>query len=166
MQLEKIPPLVSLGRDDISIGGSIQPHRLYSPRPRNGTQAVPYGFADGWYRSSTQVLFATFHGDESSPLHRVYRVLGGTVHLHKFYLRRFMAMNHRRCIGCTVYWVVPFIHTVYIRNVAGGMVAAPTGVAPFIRTGCLREVHGGMVAAPTGDSVRPCGFNLMRLRRV
>ena len=25
---------------------SIQPHEFYSQRPRNGTQAVPYGFAD------------------------------------------------------------------------------------------------------------------------
>ena len=57
------------GRDDISVGGAVHPHRLYSERggrqiaaptgvvpftragyiqgrPRNGTQAVPYGFAD------------------------------------------------------------------------------------------------------------------------
>ena len=57
------------GRDDMSVGGSVQPHGLYlqrggrqicrpyrrntiqphviySQRPRNGTQAVPYGFAD------------------------------------------------------------------------------------------------------------------------
>ena len=32
-------PTVSL------MGGTIHPHGLYSGRPRNGTQAVPYGFA-------------------------------------------------------------------------------------------------------------------------
>ena len=41
-------PTVSL------VGGFFQPHRLYSEGPRNGTQAVPYGFAGGsgrcWYR--------------------------------------------------------------------------------------------------------------------
>ena len=65
--------------------------------PRNGTQAVPYGFAGGWFHSTAQVvfetwraadcrpyghgggwcrstalvLFATFLGDGSSPLHCV-----------------------------------------------------------------------------------------------
>ena len=29
-------------------GGSVYPHRLFLPRPRNGTQAVPYVFAGGW----------------------------------------------------------------------------------------------------------------------
>ena len=31
----------------------------------------PEGQGLGWYRSSTRVTFATFHGDESSPLHCV-----------------------------------------------------------------------------------------------
>ena len=39
------------------------------------------------------------------------RVLFVTLHV---------AMNHRRYIGCTVYWVIPFNRTGYIRNVAGG----------------------------------------------
>ena len=30
------------------VGATIHPHGLNSERPRNGTQAVPYNFAD-WY---------------------------------------------------------------------------------------------------------------------
>ena len=144
--------------------------------PRNGTQAVPYGFAGGRFRSTVQVIFAAWHGDESSPLHWVYRVLGNTIQPHWLYLQRggrqiaaptcvvplrplflqsrtpyrasstayggppspkgkvlrgsvqphslyssrCLAMNHRRYIGCTVYWAIPFNRTGYIRNVAGG----------------------------------------------
>ena len=33
---------------DTPVGGAFQPHGFYSQRPRNGTQAVPYGFADGY----------------------------------------------------------------------------------------------------------------------
>ena len=81
-------------RNDMSIGGSTHPHRLYSERggrqiaaptgvvpfihtvyirylSRNGTQAVPYGFAGGWYHSTARVVFGTLHGDELSPLHCV-----------------------------------------------------------------------------------------------
>ena len=42
-----------------------------------------------------------------------------------------VAMNHRRYIGCTVYWVVPFNHTGCNCNVTGGIIAAPTGVIPL-----------------------------------
>ena len=49
------------GRDDISVGGTVQPHGLYLLR---------------------------FHGDESSPLHWVYRVLGNTIHPHGLYSKR------------------------------------------------------------------------------
>ena len=31
------------------VGGSVQPHGLYLQRSRNGTQAVPYGFAETFY---------------------------------------------------------------------------------------------------------------------
>ena len=31
------------------VGATIHPHGLNSERPRNGTQAVPYGFADTFY---------------------------------------------------------------------------------------------------------------------
>ena len=77
---------------------------------RNGTQAVPYGFAGGWYRLITQVVFAACHGDESSPLHCVVpfnrtgyichapgtahrpfptvSLVGGTVQPHKLYMQR------------------------------------------------------------------------------
>ena len=39
------------------------------------------------------------------------------------------SMNHRRYIGCTVYWVVLFIHTGDIRNVPGTAAAVPYGFA-------------------------------------
>ena len=35
------------------------PHGLYLPRTRNGTQAVPYGFTGGRYRSTVQVIVET-----------------------------------------------------------------------------------------------------------
>ena len=75
----------------------VQQHGFYSQRPRNGTQAVPYGFAGRWYRSSTRVIFGTLLGDESSPLH------------------------------C----VVPFNRTGCNCNVAGGIIAAPTCATPL-----------------------------------
>ena len=50
---------------------TIQPHVIYSQRPRNGIQAVPYGFAGRWILSTTRVVFATICGDGSSPLHCV-----------------------------------------------------------------------------------------------
>ena len=49
------------GRDDMSGGGTVQPHGLYSLR---------------------------CHGDESSPLHWVYRVLGDTIQPHRLYSER------------------------------------------------------------------------------
>ena len=39
--------------------------------PRNGTQAVPYVFAGRWILSATRVVFGTWYGDGSSPLHCV-----------------------------------------------------------------------------------------------
>ena len=36
----------SFARNDMSVCGSVHPHELYSGRFRNGTQAVPYSFAD------------------------------------------------------------------------------------------------------------------------
>ncbi len=44
-------------------------------------------------------------------------LMGGTVYPHRLYMQRFMAMNHRRYIGGTVYCVVPFNHTGYIRYI-------------------------------------------------
>ena len=76
----------------------------------------PYGHAGGWYRSSAQVIIGTWHGDESSPLHWVYRVLGNTVQPYRLYSERggrlLAAPTCRR-------EVVPFIHTGYICDVAG-----------------------------------------------
>ena len=89
----------------------------------------------------------------------------------------YVAMNHRRYIGCTVYcvvqfnqtgcnrnvaggrlpplrirwWVVSFNRTGCNRNVAGGIIAAPTGVIPFIHTGCIRGTpRNGTQAVPYG----------------
>ena len=36
----------------------------------------PYGHAGGWYRLSARVIIVTLLGDESSPLHWVYRISG------------------------------------------------------------------------------------------
>ena len=54
-----------------TLRSTIHPHGLYSERSRNGTQAVPYGFAGEWFRLTAQVVFGTLLGDESSPLHCV-----------------------------------------------------------------------------------------------
>ena len=65
--------------------------RVILETPRNGTQAVPYGFAGGWILSPAQVISETLHGDESSPLHCVVpfnhtgcirNVAGGCSHPH------------------------------------------------------------------------------------
>ena len=65
--------------------------RVILETPRNGTQAVPYGFAGGWILSPAQVISETLHGDESSPLHCVApfnhtgcirNVAGGCSHPH------------------------------------------------------------------------------------
>ena len=56
----------------------------------------------GVYRSSARVVIATLHGDESSPLHWVYRILGNTIQPHRFYSER-----------------------------GGRLIAAPTGVLPL-----------------------------------
>ena len=108
-RIPKIRP--PTGRTMRKVGGL-----FYPQNPKKEVKDLPRnGMSGGWFRLSSRVLFVTFRGDESSPLH------------------------------C----VIPFIHTGYIRNVAGRL-AAPTGVIPFNHTGCIRDVAGGMVAAPTG----------------
>ena len=137
----------SFARNDMLVGGSVQPHELYPQRPRNGTQAVPYGFAGGWILSPAQVISETLHGDESSPLH------------------------------C----VVPFNHTGYIRNVAGGRLPplrTHRWVIPFTRTGYIRSVPGtahrpfptvslmGCTSAPVVPTMENAVLRLIhRLRR-
>ena len=71
----------------------------------------------GWYRSPAQVVFVTFYGDESSPLH------------------------------C----VVPFTHTGYLRNVAGGRL-------PPLRFRCLANVFNQRISK-TDTSVAPITVN-------
>ena len=105
----------------MSVSGSACPQGLYLQRPRNGTQAVPYGFAGGSYRSTARVVFATLLGDESSPLHGVVpfvrtssirgapgtahrpfptvSLVGEFFHPHRLYSKRGLAMNHRRYIA-------------------------------------------------------------------
>ena len=90
--------------------GSVQPNRLYSGRFRNGTQAVPYGFAGGCYRSSAQVVFETLLGDESSPLHCVVPFIR-TGYIRNVAGGRLPPLHAR-------WWVLPFIRTGCIRNVA------------------------------------------------
>ena len=104
---------------------TIQPHGLYSERSRNGTQAVPYGFAGRWILSTTQVVFGTWLGDESSPLHCVIpfnqpgcirNVAGGKIAAPTSNLFRFTA-----CFMClSLYCVLKMLKTWYI--------AAPTVV--------------------------------------
>ena len=60
--------------------------------------------------------------------------IGGTIQPNRLYLQRGMAMNHRRYIGCTMYWMIRFNHTGYICNVAGAV--------PFNRTRYIRSVPG------------------------
>ena len=74
--LGKIPPLAALGRDDMSVGGSVQPHRLYLQRggrqiaaPTEGYTVQPHGLYlqrfmamnhrryIAWYRSTAWVIF-------------------------------------------------------------------------------------------------------------
>ena len=64
------------------LGDTIQPHRLYLQRSRNGTQAVPYGFAGGWILSTAQVVFATWRAADCRPYRR------GTIQPHVIYSQR------------------------------------------------------------------------------
>ena len=48
----------------------------------------PEGEGLAWFRSTAQVIFVTLLGDESSPLHWVYRVLGNTIQPHRLYSKR------------------------------------------------------------------------------
>ena len=95
----------------VSAGLRLSLTGIYPERPRNGTQAVHYGFAGGRYRSSTRVIYATLHGDESSPLHCVVPFI---------------------CTGCirnvaggrlpplrSRWWAVPFIRTGCNRHAPG-----------------------------------------------
>ena len=56
-----------------------------------------------------------------------------------------VAMDHRRYIGCTVYWAIPFSRTGCICNVAGGRLPPLRfrwRVLPFNRTGYIRHAPG------------------------
>ena len=116
-----------------------------APRPSSGSPrraSFPRGKllyrAFGWYHSTARVVFVTWLGDESSPLHCVIpfihtgcicNVAGG----------RLPPLHTRR-------WVIPFIRTGCICNVAGGRLPplhTRRWVIPFIRTGCICNVADG-----------------------
>ena len=96
----------------MSVGGAVHPHGVYSLR---------------------------CHGDESSPLHGVYRVSGDTIHPHRLYMLRggrLLAAPTDTPVGGTVH-----PHGLYMQR-GGRQVAAPTGAIPFIHTGCIRHAPG------------------------
>ena len=112
-------------------GGFVYPHRLYLQRPRNGTQAVPYGFAGRWILSATRVVFGTWYGDGSSPLHCVTpfnhtgcicNVAGGRLPKKSWCDCHRQSIDFDSLRGApplqTRRWVVPFNRTGCIRNVA------------------------------------------------
>ena len=49
---------------------------------RNGTQAVPYGFAGGQYHSTTRVAYETWRAADCRPYRR------GSIQPHRLYLQR------------------------------------------------------------------------------
>ena len=75
---------------------------------RNGTQAVPYGYAGGCYHSSTQVVFATWRAADCRPYIAWYRSTARVV----------FEMWHGD-ESSPLHCVIPFIHTGSIRNVGG-----------------------------------------------
>ena len=134
--------------------------------PRNGTQAVPYGFAGGRCRSTAQVLFVTLLGDESSPIHCVIP---------------FIRMSYIRNVP-------PFCHSGLERQRSGGIYPScrnnlrkvklatredsstrirslgmtRRGVIPFCPHRLYLQRGGRQIAAPTdtpvGDTVQPHGL--------
>ena len=88
--------------------------------------------AFGWYHSTARVVFATWLG-------------GAPRSESKFTDCR--GQSHLDSIdeSSPLHYVVPFNHTGYIRNVAGGRLPPLRThrlVIPFIRTGCIRGVSG------------------------
>ena len=84
--------------------------------------------------------------DPSTPFHfgRDDISVGIPFFLHRLYLRRCMAMNHRRYIA----WFHSTIQVVFetwraaSTHVSLDIVAAPTGWYRFVRTGCVRNAPG------------------------
>ena len=118
------------------LGDTIHPHRLYPSRSRNGTQAVPYGFAGRWILSTTQVIFATWRAADCRPYRR------SSIHPHGVYLLRGMAMNHRRYIA---YPIHP--HGLYWGRPRNGTQAVPYGFAGGRYRSTARVVFGTWRAA-------------------
>ena len=91
------------------------------------------------------VILATWE-DPSAPFHfgRDDISVGILFFLHRLYLRRCMAMNHRRYIA----WFHSTIQVVFetwraaSTHVSLDIVAAPTGWYRFVRAGCVRNAPG------------------------
>ena len=79
--------------------------------PRNGTQAVPYGFAGRWVLSSTQVIIATWRATRLPPLHAVGEWYRSTA--------RVIFVTLYGDESSPLHCVVPFICTGCIRDVSG-----------------------------------------------
>ena len=143
-----------------NVAAMIHRHNSVSNRIRGGkTEPLPSCHSEQVKRAeeSSQVanfiLWWFFH-QRGGFLHSADAAVGMTYRgvvpfcLHGLYLQRFMAMNHRRYIGCTVI----FGSTVHPHGV---LFATPperhTGrslrfrwwVVPFNRTGCIRNAAGG-----------------------
>ena len=95
----------------MSIGGSTHPHSLYSIR--GGRQIA----------APTDTL------------------VGSTVQTHGLYLKRCLAMNHRRYFGFHIWGDTIYPHKLYSQR-GGRLIAAPTGVTPFNHTGYIGDVPG------------------------
>ena len=119
----------------MSVGGAVHPHGVYSLR---------------------------CHGDESSPLHGVYRVSGDTIHPHRLYMLRggrLLAAPTDTPVGGSVQ-----PNRLYSER-GGRQVAAPTGVVPIIPTGYNCSVPGTAHRAfPTVLLTRPVFYNRRGLK--
>ena len=90
---------------------------------------------DDWYHPST------CHSERAQRVEESSQVAGFTLRRLLLLLGKIPPL-HFISVGMTCRWVVPFNRTGCIRNVAGGIVAAPTGVVPIIRTGYILDAPG------------------------
>ena len=126
-------------------GGIYPSCRNYQRKVKSATWVDPstpvhFGRDDmsgGWFRFVRTGYNRNAPGTAHRPFHTV-SLMGCTVQPHGLYSKRGLAMNHRRYIGYTVYRVISFNQTGYLRNVAGGRLPplrTHRQVIPLIRTG-------------------------------
>ena len=99
----------------------------------------PEGEGLAWFRSTAQIVFGMWHGGAPRSESKSIDCRGQS-HLD--------STDESSPLHCSVYWVVPFNHTGYIRDVAGGRFAAPTcsrKAFAFNQTGSIRNVPGQRV---------------------